>query len=178
MEIGILISRLNEGDKEAWNMLIKRYSSKIYNIALNFSGNSDEAADITQDIFVKIYNNIEKFQQHYSFTSWLFRIAKNHCIDHWRKNKKYQETLEIEDKHHQKNESAEDILIKNLDLNKLRDTLKYLPDELRILIIMRDIQGYSYTEISEHLNIPLGTTKSRINRARIKLATLFIKGEK
>ncbi len=178
METGILISRLNQGDNEAWNMLLKRYSAKIYNIALNFSGNSEEAADITQDIFIKVYKNIGKFEHNYSFTSWLFRIAKNHCIDHWRKNKKHKEVLEFNEKYHLENESAEDTLIKTLDLNKLRNKLQYLPDELRILLIMRDIQGYSYSEISEHLNIPLGTTKSRINRARIKLAKFFIKGEK
>src|SRR5659263_179994 len=89
MEITDILSRCKNGDQEAWNMLINAYSKAVYNIALNFFADKDVAADVTQDIFLKIYNNLEKFKEEKNFTAWLFTISRNYCIDYWRKNKKY-----------------------------------------------------------------------------------------
>lgn len=154
-------------------MLIDKYSNSVYNLAYNFCGNKDDASDITQDIFIKIYNNIDKFNENYNLSSWIMRLSKNHCIDHWRKNKKnalridFEENLAVED------ESPEEELIKSREIEDLRETLLKLKPEYRALIIFRDINNNSYQEISELLDIPLGTVKSRINRARIQLAGLY-----
>jgi len=161
-------------------MMIENYSKKVYNLALNFAGNSDDASDITQDIFLKVYNNIHKFQDDNNFTSWLLRLAKNYCIDHWRKNKHNRKRVELEDHVEFKAEgvagsSPEEELIRKSDVRFLRSKLLLLPPDLRTLIIMRDIQDYSYQDIAEHLEIPLGTAKSRINRARTKLAKIILK---
>jgi RNA polymerase sigma-70 factor (ECF subfamily) len=176
-----LVNGLKTGKQEAWNMMIDNYSKKVYNLALNFAGNSDDASDITQDIFLKVYNNIQKFQDGSNFTAWLLRLAKNHCIDHWRKNKYNRMKSELDDSIKVEDDlapipiSPEENLIKSSDAEFLRQKLLLLPPDLRTLIIMRDIQDYSYQEISENLDIPLGTTKSRINRARTKLAKVIMK---
>ena len=160
-------------------MMIDMYSKKVYNMALNFAGSSDDASDITQDIFLKVYNNIDKFKEDNNFTSWLLRLSKNYCIDYWRKNKYYRSSLELDENLHDKSfddkETPEDSIIRKDDIDYLRKKLLLLPPDLRALLIMRDIQDYSYQEIAEHLNIPLGTTKSRINRARTKLAKIILK---
>jgi RNA polymerase sigma-70 factor (ECF subfamily) len=176
-----MIKGLKAGKQEAWNMMIDSYSKKVYNLALNFAGNSDDASDITQDIFLKVYNNIDKFQEESNFTSWLLRLAKNYCIDFWRKNKHNRKRMELDDNIQPGNEgftgamTPEDTVIRNSDISFLRQKLLLLPPDLRALIILRDIEDYSYQEIAEHLDIPLGTTKSRINRARTKLAKIILK---
>lgn len=161
-------------------MMIDRYSKKVYNFALNFAGNREDASDITQDIFLKVYNNIDKFKDDKNFTSWLLKLSKNYCIDFWRKNKNVKNKVELDDTIHNENvhndqQTPEDSLIKDNEINYLRGKLLLLPPDLRTLIIMRDIQDYSYNDIAEQLNIPLGTTKSRINRARAKLAKIILK---
>ncbi len=154
-------------------MLIDRYSKTVYNLAFNFCGSSDDANDLTQDIFVKIYKNINKFDENLNISSWILRISKNHCIDYWRKNKKNNFRVDLEDNLVRDEHSPEDDLIKTGDLNKLREKMLMLKDDVRALLIMRDIQSYSYQEIADSLEIPLGTVKSKINRARIQLAKLF-----
>jgi RNA polymerase sigma-70 factor (ECF subfamily) len=179
MDINELVGRLKNGDQEVWTMVVDQYSRKVYNMALNFAGNSDDAADITQEVFLKVYNNIDKFREEKSFTSWLLRLSKNYCIDYWRKSKYNRRILELDE--NLKSEPAngagtpEDAVIKRDDAIYLRKKLRLLPPDLRTLIIMRDIQDFSYQEIAEHLEIPLGTAKSRINRARTKLAKLILK---
>jgi len=177
-----MIKGLKTGKQEAWNMMVDRYSKKVYNLALNFAGNSDDASDITQDIFLKVYNNIDKFHEEHNFTSWLLRLAKNYCIDYWRKNKYHRKQLELDDNAKVTDPQGfggavtpEEAVLKNSDIAFLRNKLLLLPPDLRALIIMRDIQDYSYQEIAEHLDIPLGTTKSRINRARTKLAKIILR---
>lgn len=180
MDINEIIERLKQKDSEAWNMMIDRYSKKVYNFALNFAGNREDASDITQDIFLKVYNNIDKFKEDKSFNSWLLKLSKNYCIDFWRKNKNVKNKVELNDNIHnetvhKEQQTPEDSVIRKNDIQYLRGKLLLLPPDLRTLIIMRDIQDYSYLEIAGHLNIPLGTTKSRINRARAKLAKIILK---
>lgn len=183
MDIDEIIVRLKQKDSEAWNKMIERYSKKVFNFALNFAGNREDAADITQDIFLKVYNNIDKFKEDGNFDSWLSRLSKNHCIDFWRKNKKAKNKVELDEnvrdpEIHEKQQSPEDSLIRKSEIKYLRGKLLLLPPDLRTLIILRDIQEYSYQEIAENLEIPLGTTKSRINRARAKLAKIVLKENK
>lgn len=173
MENRVIIKYIKEGDKRGWNMLIDKYSRTVYNLAFNFCGSSDDANDLTQDIFIKIYKNIDKFDESFNISSWIIRISKNHCIDYWRKNKKNNFRIDLEDNLVKDENSPEDNLIKSGDLNKLREKILQLKPEVRSLLILRDIQNHSYQEIADSLNIPLGTVKSKINRARIQLAKLY-----
>lgn len=183
MDISEIIARLKQKDSEAWTLMINNYSKKIYNFALNFAGNREDASDITQDIFVKVYNNIDKFKSDSNFGSWLLTLSKNYCIDFWRKNKNERNKAELDEEVHNKtvyNEryNPEASLIRENEASYLREKLLLLPPDLRALIILRDIQDYSYQEIAANLDIPLGTTKSRINRARTKLAKIILQEEK
>jgi len=173
MENRLLIKYIKEGDKRGWNMLIDRYSKTVYNLAFNFCGSSDDANDLTQDIFIKIYKNIDKFDENLNISSWIIRISKNHCIDYWRKNKKNNLRIELEDNLARDEHSPEDDLIKSGDLHRLREKMLQLKPEVRAMLILRDIQNHSYQEIADSMEIPLGTVKSKINRARIHLARLY-----
>jgi RNA polymerase sigma-70 factor (ECF subfamily) len=179
LDIHEIAEKLKAGDQEVWNMVVDKYSKKVYNMALNFAGNSDDAADITQEVFLKVYNNIDKFRDEKNFTSWLLRLSKNYCIDYWRRSKYQRRSIQLDDnlqvESTAESTTPEDAVIKKHDALFLRKKLRLLPPDLRALLIMRDIQDFSYQEIAEHLNIPLGTTKSRINRARTKLAKLILK---
>ncbi len=157
-------------------MLIDKYSKPVYNIALNFCRNPEDASDITQEVFIKIYKNISKVDENFNFSSWVIRISKNHCIDHWRKNKKNRNNIEFSEKTFGEENSPEGNFQKESDIIYLRKMISKLKPESRMLIVLRDIRGYSYKEISEIMNIPEGTVKSGINRARIKLAKLYKNG--
>jgi len=173
MDIKKQIEGIKSGDPEAWNMIVDRYSKPIYNMALNFSGNSDDAADITQDIFIKLFSNIQKFNTDGNFNSWIMRLSKNHCIDFWRKNRKARQVLPLNEEIRIHDDDEEGRQVDRMDIRQMRMQIGRLDPELRILLIMRDIQSYSYQEIAQDLGLPLGTVKSRINRGRIKLARLF-----
>jgi RNA polymerase sigma-70 factor (ECF subfamily) len=178
MDINNLVSKLKAGDQEAWSMIVNKYSKTVYNMALNFAGNSDDAADITQDIFLKVYNNIGKFEGENTIIAWLLRLSKNYCIDFWRKHKHNRKNLELNDNirndYSDEADTPEEVLIRKSDITYLRKKLLLLNPDLRTLIIMRDIQDFSYQEIAENLDMPLGTIKSRINRARTKLAKIVL----
>ncbi len=173
MEITELITRIKSGQQEAWNMLINRYSKSVYNIALNFSGSGDEAADITQDIFLKVYTQMDKYRDEYNFSSWLMKLARNTCIDYWRKNKRSRNQSELEENMAVDGSTPEEASTQSNEAVFLRSLINRINPDLRLLLIMRDIQDKSYQEISEELDLPIGTVKSRINRARIRLAQLY-----
>ncbi|MBN2346263.1 MAG: RNA polymerase sigma factor [Candidatus Aminicenantes bacterium] len=170
------MSRCKSGEREAWNMLINAYSKSVYNIALNFFAERDIASDVTQEIFIKIYSNLDKFREDRNLTSWIFTLSKNYCIDYWRKNKKFLlNTQELDDRINSGAPTPEEKLAKESEIDVLRRKLTQLDPDLRLILILRDIQDLSYQEIAEKLSIPEGTVKSRINRARLKLAQAFLR---
>ncbi|MDY0297886.1 MAG: RNA polymerase sigma factor [Acidobacteriota bacterium] len=177
MDIKLLIEQIADGDPGAWSMIVDRYSKGIYNLALNFAGNADDAADITQDIFIKLFSNIHKFTPEGNFNAWLMRMARNQCIDFWRKNRKNRNMLQLDEEIRLDDRDEEQHMIDHIDVQKLRRHINRLDPELRVLLIMRDVQNHSYQEIAASLDLPLGTVKSRINRGRIKLARLFRQGD-
>lgn len=158
-------------------MIVDRYARTIYNQALNFFGNREDAEDITQDVFMKIFNHIDKFREDKNFNSWVMRISNNYCIDYWRKYKKNVKRIELDENLIKQEDTPEDQVIKDDNVKDLRNKMLILDPDLRMLIIMRDIQGFSYQQIADTLNLPQGTVKSRINRARLKLAKTFLSEE-
>jgi len=159
-------------------MLISAYSKSIYNIALNFFAERDTASDVTQEIFIKVYHNLDKYREEKNFSSWIFAISRNYCIDYWRKNKKFlQNSQELDENISSGKPTPEENLIRDSEIEILRKKLAQLDPELRLIIILRDIQDLSYQEIAERFAIPEGTVKSRINRARLKLAQAYERGD-
>ena len=151
-------------------MLINAYSKAVYNIALNFFADKDIAADVTQDIFLKIYNNLEKFKEDKNFTAWLFTISRNYCIDYWRKNKKYfLNNQELDEKISAHSQTPEDNSIRESEIVELRKKIAQLEPELRVILILRDIQDLSYQEIADILGKSEDACKMAFCRAISKL---------
>ena len=167
-----LISRAKKGDVSAFEELIAGYEKKVYNTVYRFFNNSEDAMDITQEIFIKVYTSLHSFREDSSFSTWIYRIAVNTCIDFLRKKK--DETLPIKDemplgndlKHSSYTQLPEDFVEKQELKEVLLKAINTLPKEQRICVILRDIQGFSYTEMSDILMCSLGTIKSRLSRGR------------
>jgi RNA polymerase sigma-70 factor (ECF subfamily) len=176
-EVSDVVSRCKNGESEAWEMIINSYSKPVYNIALNFIADKDIAADITQDIFLKLYQNIGKFKEEKNFSAWLFTLSRNYCIDYWRKNKRYLQCDVLDDKLSADSPTPEQDTIREAEIARLRISIRRLDPELRIFLILRDILNLTYQQIASKFGVPEGTVKSRINRARIKLTELHIQGE-
>ena len=161
-------------------MLVNTYSRRIFNMAFQFSGSYEEAEDMTQDIFFKLYNSLKKFDFKRNFTAWLLTIAKNYLIDEYRRTKWEKKSRDNFDEQFlvsEAQEGPEEDVLKEESKRTIWEGLNALPSEIRITIILRDIQGKSYEEIAEIMSLPAGTVKSRINRGRLQLAR-FLKEKK
>ncbi len=161
-------------------MLVNTYSRKIFNMAFQFSGSHEEAEDKTQDIFFKLYNSLNKYDFKKNFTAWLLTIAKNYLIDEYRRTKWEKKSRDNFDEQYLKSETLEgpeESALKEESRRMIWEALNTLPSEIRMTLILRDIQGKSYEEVAEIMSLPVGTVKSRINRGRLQLAG-FLKEKK
>lgn len=166
-----LIRKAKWGDINAFEELISGYQQKVYNTAYRFFNNEEDAWDITQEVFIKIYTSLKNFKEGSAFSTWLYRIAVNTCIDFSRKRKKKDLSLDDEISNVAlKIASPQPLPDEVAEKKELRNAITMailaLPEDLRICVILRDIQGFTYLEISELLNCSIGTVKSRINRGR------------
>ena len=145
-------------------------------MAYQFCGTHQEAEDLTQDIFLKLHGSLPKYDFEKNFTAWLLTLTKNYLIDEYRRTK-WEKTRrdEFDDRFLAQPSYAgpEDSLIRNENRKLVWDGLNHLSSEMRMAIILRDLQGQSYEEISQILDLPLGTVKSRVNRARLQLAQVL-----
>ena len=171
-ELYQIIHQSKRGNQQAFAELVKRYQGPVFRHAYAMVNDRMEAEDIAQEAFVKAFYSLSKLKNEYAFTSWLTRIVSNLCHDHLKKSKK-QRTMETEDMP-QNQESPFDQLQMKL---AIREAMQRLTTEHREALVLRDIQGYSYSDISEQLSIPLGTVKSRINIARKELKNELSRGE-
>ncbi|MDP1570263.1 MAG: RNA polymerase sigma factor [Vicinamibacterales bacterium] len=173
--IDALIQRCLAGDQDAWGEIVRLHWRKVFNVAYKFTGKHDEAEDLTQDVFVKIFRSLHTFDQRANFQTWLISVSRNLCIDHYRSVRKERETI---DRGVDPNEltpvssttSPFAALEQRDRVVLLRQALEELAPTLRTAVMLRDIQELSYQEIAERLDLPEGTVKSRINRGRTELA--------
>jgi RNA polymerase sigma-70 factor (ECF subfamily) len=144
-------------------------------VAYKFVGRHDEAEDLTQDIFLKVFRSLGTFDRRANFQTWLISVSRNLCIDHYRSVRKERETIDRGVDPNQLTPESHDagpmaVLEQRDRVTLLRQALAALPETLRTAVLMRDIQELSYQEIAERLQLPEGTVKSRINRGRAELA--------
>ena len=179
------IRRCQQGDPQAFEEIVKLYEKRIYNLSFRMMGNHEDANDLAQEAFIRVYHSIEQFRGDARFSTWLYRIATNVCLDELRKRSRRQtESLdepvptadgevlrEIPDWANNPEEELDRSEIQNM----VQRGIQALPDEQRTALILRDLQGHTYEEIAEILDISLGTVKSRINRGRMALKGLFEK---
>ncbi len=177
-----LVQRAQANDRAAFNEIVLRYKSKVYNYIFRMIHSALDAEDLTQETFVRAYQSIRSFQSRASLNTWLFRIATNLCIDYSRRNKRVagmttslsQEGSEEEEVEREIPDRAFDpqrlLLNKELGL-KLNAALAELPEKLRTVVLLYDVEGLPYEEIAAIVGCPLGTVKSRIFNARSSLRT-------
>jgi RNA polymerase sigma-70 factor (ECF subfamily) len=170
-----LIQRCLNGDQAAWDLIVGQYWRKVFNVAYKFVGKHDEAEDLTQDIFLKIFKSLDTFDRRANFQTWLISVSRNLCIDHYRSVRKERETIDRDvdpgELAPATSEPGPVAVLEQRDrVTLLRRALAALPETLRTAVLMRDIQELSYQEIADRLRLPEGTVKSRINRGRTELA--------
>ena len=170
-----LIEQCLAGDESAWATIVRQHWRRVFNIAYKFVGKHDQAEDLTQDVFLKLFKSLHTFDRRANFQTWLISVSRNLCIDHYRSVRKERETID-------RSVDAADLMPVSRETGPLRqlehsDTrvllrraLERLPPTLRTAVLLRDIQELSYQEIAERLELPEGTVKSRINRGRTELA--------
>ncbi len=176
-----LVERCLQGDDAAWEAILNAYGRRVFNLSYRYTGRRDEAEDLTQEIFIRVYQNLKSYRSDAgTFQNWVLRVGRNLIIDHYRQSRRFQqaagteemETMNLkDDKVPNPQRAAEQVEASRF----LRDGLSALPPELKEAIILRDLEGMAYQEIAELLSIPEGTVKSRINRGRLELAKLLIK---
>jgi RNA polymerase sigma-70 factor, ECF subfamily len=175
-----LVERCLAGDQSAWDEIVRNHRRKVFNLAYKFVGRHDEAEDLTQDIFLRIFKSLHTFDRRANFQTWLISISRNLCIDHYRSVRKERETMAREvdaaDLMPVSGERGPDRQLEALDTKDLvRQALTMLPATLREAVMLRDLQEFSYLEIADKLGLPEGTVKSRINRGRLELARAISK---
>jgi len=176
-----LVRRCCQGERAAFDSLVARYAARVYNLALRFTGNADDASDAAQESFVRAFRAIRKFRFQCSFATWLYRIAVNTCLDEVKRRKRRPAPLSdfefgsadggppVE----RTEGNPDSLMSERLRRETVLRAVLSLPEVHRVVIVLYDLQGHSYDEIAAILNLPLGTVKSRINRARLALRAIL-----
>jgi RNA polymerase sigma-70 factor, ECF subfamily len=190
--VATLIRRCKAGDAVAWEELVRQYNRRIYNICYRFTGSADQADDLTQEVFIRMYRTLGSYDpERAAFMTWLTTMTRNLLVDHFRKTKHDRATDSLEstltddedgptlgDQLHD-GSAAPDSRLANRETKEIvHRALQKLSPELREAVILRDLQDMDYREIATVLKVPEGTVKSRINRGRTELARLLARTHK
>ena len=173
-----LVERIQGGDRDAFKELVERYQRKVYSICYGMLKDSETSLDVSQEVFIKVFRYIEKFNQKSSFYTWLYRITVNMCIDHIRKHSK-NKSVEYDDRlSHEDVVGEEHIMPSQLGIHpdkvygrkelreKMAQAMETLSEKHRTILILREVEGLSYEEMADVLNISKGTVMSRLFHAR------------
>jgi RNA polymerase sigma-70 factor (ECF subfamily) len=170
-----LIKRCKRGDEPAFEKLLNRYRGAIYTLCYRMTRHPEDARDLAQEIFIKVFSLLDRYDDSYAFSSWLFRIATNHCIDFLRRNRLRFLSLDatvgadgenIELQLPDSGPQPDTVLQRKETVDRLSEVIAELPPHYRLITLLRHDQQLSYEEIAEILDLPLGTVKARIHRAR------------
>lgn len=178
-----LIKNAISGDEKSFEALISGCHKKAYNIAFRYLRNEEDALDALQESYIKIYKYLDKFKGDCKFETWVYRIIVNTCNDMLRKNSKLKNTdsiYKIEDEKEtileipDLSQAPEKVYDRKEEANRILDCLERLSQNQKEIIILRDIQGFTYEEIGEILQCTIGTVKSRLSRSRLKLREIYL----
>ncbi len=171
-----LARRASKGDPKAWQQVIELYGERIYNLALRFTGQVAEAEDLTQDIFLKLYRQLGRYRGDVPLMAWALKLSRNACIDHYRhlRSRHYGQTLGEDTLALLPAEGDPQRSYQRQENRRLvHRALAEMPESQATMIILRDLQGFTYDEIAGFLEVPIGTIKSRLNRSRRKLVSVL-----
>lgn len=173
-----LIDRSRKGDSEAFGVLVERYQRRVVGVALAVVHNQDDAIELAQETFIRAFENLAKFESRSSFSTWLYRIAANLAIDFWRREGRHV-VLHGEDAENEigkmptsQGDSFKEVSRSELSA-RLKQALEELTPEHRAVILLREVEGMSYDEISDVLQCPRGTVMSRLHYARTHLRNIL-----
>lgn len=176
----LLVERCRRNDQAAFDEVVGRYKNKLYNYISRMVGDSEDAEDLTQEVFVRMFVSLETFRRQSSLSTWLFRIAGNLCIDHFRRTKKHRAIAYSLDETAEGDENGgrevadtafepQRLLEQSELAAQTERALAQLPEKLRAVVLLHDIEGLPYEEIARIIGCPLGTVKSRLFNARLQL---------
>ncbi|HET7216258.1 MAG TPA: RNA polymerase sigma factor [Terriglobia bacterium] len=178
-----LVKRCLKGEEAAWEALLQANTHKVYTLCYRFTGRSEDAEDLTQEVFIKVFRTLKSYDPlQAKFATWVNRIARNHLVDHYRRTRSdritstLDESLPIPDSSPQ-GQPASRVESRERQ-EKLQAGLSKLSPDLREAVILRDLQDMDYAEIAQVLEVPEGTVKSRINRGRLELARVLKRMDK
>jgi RNA polymerase sigma-70 factor (ECF subfamily) len=185
--VNSLVRRCIAGDAGAWEEIVQRYNRRIYNICYRFAGSADDAQDLAQEVFVKMYRTLGSYDvQRGAFMTWVTTMTRNLLVDHFRKTKQdrvtdsidvspseHEDSMPLSEQIPDKGPSPDAHLQSRETGEAVQEALQKLSPELREAVILRDLQDMDYREIALVLKVPEGTVKSRINRGRAELARLL-----
>ena len=185
--VASLVERCLSGDASAWEQIVQQYSRRIYNICYRFAGSADDAEDLTQEVFIRMYRTLNSYDtSRGAFVTWVTTITRNLLVDHFRRSKMERMTDSLDATPPGDEDSptlaerlpdqgpAPEAQVNRLETRQaVHQALQKLSPELREAVILRDLQDMDYRDIAAVLNVPEGTVKSRINRGRTELARLL-----
>lgn len=181
MTDGDLIAIAVGGRADGFEELVRRYQRPIVGYVFRMLGNYESSLDVTQEVFIKVYNSLSKYSDEYKFSTWLYRIAHNAAIDHMRRNSVMTQSLEIENAEgafefqiESRVPSPEEERERSEWRTEIDAVVALLPDPYRELILLRHARDLSYDEIAEITSLPLGTVKNRLFRAREMMRAIFV----
>ena len=173
-ELENTVERCREGDEDAWSALVNTTLRPIYRLCASYAPTAAEAEELTQEVYFKLWENLHRYNAGSNFMAWAWRVAKNLIIDSYRRGRREREAAWLDPEILDRLPGSDDPHEQTERRQRLRlisATLRQIDEELASLILMRDFGGMSYREIAEATDLPLGTVKSRLNRARMELAT-------
>lgn len=184
---GMLIERAQKGDRDALDSLIRKYEKRAYQYAFRLTSNPEEASDVVSDAFVRVYGALGNFKGNSAFTTWLYRILTNCFLDHRKREKNrsavsLESTLQTDDgdieRQFESADATPDVELERSHRAQVFErAVAMLPEYQRVMVTLYHSEMLSYEEIAETLDLPIGTVKSRLNRARISLREMLVKDE-
>ena len=191
-QTGVLVRRCLAGDAGAWEDIVRAYNRRIYNLCYRFTNSADNADDLTQEVFIKVYRTLASYDvEKGAFTTWVTTLTRNLLVDHFRRSRmdrltesidagrtEEDDSVSLSERLPDRGPSPADRLASQETQKMVQRALARISPDLREAVILRDLQDMDYKEISKVLRVPEGTVKSRINRGRTELARLLSRNKK
>jgi len=168
-----LARRAAAGHADAWEQLVDQYGKRLYNLAYQFAGTPEEAEDLTQEIFIRLYKSLKSYRGETPLIGWALRLSRNLCIDHYRKNKREKSWHKVADTVLDMLPAVDDVEAESARRQQVTEVyaaMADLPEEYSEPILLCDLQGWSIEETASSMDIPKGTVKTRLHRGRQRLA--------
>jgi RNA polymerase sigma-70 factor (ECF subfamily) len=191
-QTGQLVRRCLAGDNSAWEEIVRLHNRRIYNLCYRFTNSPDDAQDLAQDVFIRVYRTLASYDvEKGAFATWVTTLTRNLLVDHFRRSKQdrvtdsidaglreEEDSLSLSDRLEDPGPTPDDRLASKETQKMVQKALERLSPDLREAVILRDLQDMDYKEIAQVLRVPEGTVKSRINRGRMELARLLSRNKK